>query len=54
MVASPGDVQSERDRLANIVDELNDGIAAVCGLQLLPSRWETDSFPGFHPQGPQG
>ncbi|MBI1763517.1 MAG: HEAT repeat domain-containing protein [Acidobacteria bacterium] len=54
VVASPGDVKAERDCLPNVVDELNRGIAALCGLQLKLSRWETDTHPGFHREGPQG
>jgi HEAT repeat protein/predicted ATPase len=54
VVASPGDVQAERDLLAAVIDELNRGIAAERGLHLVLSRWETDARPGFHPEGPQG
>jgi len=54
VVASPGDVQAERDSLEEITDELNRGIAADRGLQLVVSRWETDAYPGFHQDGPQG
>jgi hypothetical protein len=54
VAASPGDVQAERDALATVVEELNRGIAADRGLRLELSRWETDAYPGFHPEGPQG
>jgi HEAT repeat protein len=54
VVASPSDVQRERDVLPCVVEELNRGIAAERGLSLELSRWETDSYPGFHPEGPQG
>lgn len=54
IVASPGDVQAERDLLPGVIDELNRGIAADRNLRLELVRWETDSFPGFHPEGPQG
>ncbi|MBW4626563.1 MAG: HEAT repeat domain-containing protein [Brasilonema octagenarum HA4186-MV1] len=54
VVASPNDVKPERDILPNIIDELNRGIAADKGLILELSRWETDTYPGFHPEGPQG
>ena len=54
IVASPGDVQAERDALPGVLDELNRGIAAAHGLWLELGRWETDTYPGFHPQGPQG
>jgi hypothetical protein len=54
VVASPGDVKAERDTLSGILEELNRGIAADRGLRLELSRWETDTYPGFHPEGPQG
>lgn len=54
VVASPGDVQAERDTLPAVIEELNRGIAAARGLSLELTRWETDSHPGFHVQGPQG
>ncbi len=54
VVASPADVQAERGALSSIVDELNRGVAASKGLRLELLRWETDSHPGFHIDGPQG
>jgi len=54
VVASPGDIQAERDALATVVEELNRGIAADRGLRLELGRWETEAYPGFHPEGPQG
>lgn len=54
MVASPSDVQAERDTLPAVIDELNRGIAAERNLLLELHRWETDAYPGFHPDGPQG
>ncbi|KAB8317666.1 NACHT domain-containing protein [Tolypothrix campylonemoides VB511288] len=54
VVASPNDVKPERDILPNIIDELNRAIAADKHLRLELSRWETDTYPGFHPEGPQG
>jgi internalin A len=54
VVASPGDVQSERDVLPSVIDEVNHYVAADRGLHLVLSRWETDTHPGFHPEGPQG
>jgi len=53
VVASPGDVQGERDRVPIVVDELNRGVAADRGLGLHVYRWETDAYPGFHAEGPQ-
>jgi hypothetical protein len=54
VVASPGDVQAERNALPQVIDELNRGVAADRGLRLELSRWETDTYPGFHSDGPQG
>jgi len=54
VVASPGDVQAERDAIPAIVEELNKGIADECSVRLEVYRWETDAYPGFHPEGPQG
>lgn len=54
VVASPSDVQAERDMIPAIVDELNKGIAGERGVRLEVYRWETDAYPAFHPQGPQG
>lgn len=53
VVASPSDVQSERDALAGVIEELNRGIAGDKGLLLELSRWETDAYPGFHAEGSQ-
>src|SRR5437879_2025809 len=54
VVASPGDVQPERDAVEAVAIELNRGIAKDRNLVLEVLRWETDTSPGFHPQGPQG
>ena len=54
VVASPGDVQAERDVVPRVVADLNNGIAAERNLWLEVRRWETDAYPGFHAGGPQG
>lgn len=54
VVASPGDVQAERNTLPQIIEELNRGIAGERNVMLVLSRWETDAHPGFNPKGPQG
>ncbi|HXC43294.1 MAG TPA: tetratricopeptide repeat protein [Candidatus Dormibacteraeota bacterium] len=54
VVASPGDVKPERDIVPKVVEEVNRNIARERGLHLEVRLWETDSFPGFHPDGPQG
>jgi len=54
VVASPGDVQPERDSLPEVIEELNKSTAADRGLRLELIRWQTDAYPGFHPEGSQG
>jgi tetratricopeptide (TPR) repeat protein len=54
VVVSPGDVMVERERLGDIVDELNRRLAPAHGYQLSLWRWETDAHPGLHLEGPQG
>ena len=47
-VASPGDVQRERDSLLGVINELNralDSLAPRAGLRLELARWETDAYP---------
>jgi hypothetical protein len=54
VVASPGDVKDERKLVQQVADELNRGTAKDLGMRLEVSRWETDAYPGFHADGPQG
>ncbi len=54
VIASPGDVAAERDIAAAVLEDLNRSIAADRGVRLEAVRWETDTYPGFHPDGPQG
>ena len=54
VVASPGDVQAERDVVNRVTEEINRGTAADRGLRLEVVRWETDASPGFGREGPQG
>lgn len=54
VVASPGDVQAERDVVPIVAAEVNRWIASHLGVRLDVARWETDSYPGFHLEGPQG
>jgi hypothetical protein len=54
VVASPGDVEAERKIIPEVVDSLNRGVAANQSLRLEVYKWDTDSYPGFHPQGAQG
>lgn len=54
VVVAPGDVQAESHSLADVVAELNQGVAKSLGIRIELVRWETDVFPGFHAGGPQG
>jgi Domain of unknown function (DUF4062) len=44
-VASPGDVERERDHTSAVADELNRGVAADAGFVLEVVRWETHARP---------
>lgn len=54
IVVSPGDVRKERETLDKVVNNLNKLLSPYLGLQIETFRWETDSYPGFHLDGPQG
>jgi Domain of unknown function (DUF4384) len=54
VVVSADDVQTERDLVCDIIEELNLGIAGDNGLRLELLQCDTDSYPGFHPEGAQG
>jgi hypothetical protein len=54
VVASPGDVIAERATVSTVLEDLNRSVAADRNLRLEAVRWETDAYPGFHPDGPQG
>lgn len=54
VVASPADVMQERKVLDTVIADLNRGLAADRGVRLELLRWETQAFPGFHVDGPQG
>jgi hypothetical protein len=53
VLASPGDVQSERKKVVDVVDSLNRHYLANTNWRFEISRWE-DAFPGFNSDGPQG
>jgi MoaA/NifB/PqqE/SkfB family radical SAM enzyme/tetratricopeptide (TPR) repeat protein len=53
VIASPSDVQAEREIVPAVVDEVNAGVADERDLVLKVTRWERDAFPGFHREGPQ-
>jgi len=52
MIASPGDVQNERDTVRDVLEEWNSVNAAHRNVMLLPLGWETDVAPemGDEPQ----
>jgi Domain of unknown function (DUF4062) len=54
VIASPSDVKPERDVLKYVIEELNNGVAATCGVHLKLVGWEDDAYAGFHVDGPQG
>lgn len=47
MVASPSDVDEERNRLEEVIRELNIAWARELGIRLELVRWETHAFPSF-------
>jgi hypothetical protein len=46
-VASPGDVADERNRLEEIIRELNITWSRELGIRLELVRWETHAYPGI-------
>jgi len=52
-VASPGDVAEERKAIDPIVAEINQTIARRLKIVLDVIMWETDTYPGLSPSGPQ-
>ena|GEM_PF-3083374 len=54
VLASPGDVEAERNCVGHVLDEVNRHVGKLLRLRLELLRWETDAFPGFHAEGPQG
>jgi hypothetical protein len=53
VIASPNDVRKEREGLDRTIQKVNRHIAKPLGLSLQAVRWETDTYPGFHADGPQ-
>ncbi|NYZ12122.1 hypothetical protein HL658_06135 [Azospirillum sp. RWY-5-1] len=54
VVASPGDVDRERKKLSEVVDELNAGICRSHNITIQLHTWERFAYPIMHPMGPQG
>jgi pyrimidine deaminase RibD-like protein len=53
VIASPSDVTPERNMVLIVLEEINKSLAVDRGLRLEAVRWETDTYPGFHLEGPQ-
>ncbi len=53
LIASPGDVEEERDAIPEVIARWNNSNAEPSGIVLLPVKWETHSAPllGDRPQG---
>lgn len=54
VLASPSDVSEERRIVRDLVDEINELHLRERGVLLELYRWETDAYPTFHVDGPQG
>ena len=54
VLSSPENVKVEREIMESVIHELNHGIAVDRNLRLELRRWETDAYPGFQAEGPQG
>lgn len=46
-LASPGDVQAEREQARNVIEELNRTLARDKSVNLKVVGWDTDAFPGY-------
>ena len=53
VIASPSDVQAERKIIVEAIKITNE-IFKESNVFLEPYMWETDAYPSFHPEGPQG
>jgi hypothetical protein len=53
-VASPSDVATERNHIAEVAAALNRNMAEERDVQFKVLGWKTDVRPRIHPQGPQG
>ncbi|MBL8050668.1 MAG: hypothetical protein JNM46_05545, partial [Anaerolineales bacterium] len=53
-LGSPGDVKHEREFVKSLVDELDRTIARRRNATIRLLMWETDAYPTFHAEGPQG
>src|SRR5216684_9295766 len=53
LIASPSDVERERETVANAIGQWNAAHSTSMGVMLEPIRWETHAYPatGDYPQG---
>lgn len=54
VLSSPSDVADECRALEGVIAELNRGVAHERKVTLELTHWQTDAYPGFHADGPQG
>lgn len=53
VLASPGDVATERARVPAVIDRVNRGVAGDRGVRLELHSWETDTYPDIDERGAQ-
>ncbi len=53
VIASPSDVNEERKIVEETIDKVNEYFKDS-SVYLESRQWETDAYPSFHPEGPQG
>lgn len=53
ILAWPGDVKEERDRLEKVINEVNKITSKAYNLEFELFTWDTDSYLGLHVDGPQ-
>lgn len=51
VLSSPSDVDDECRAMEGVVAELNRGVAHERHAVLELTHWQTDAYPGFHPEG---
>src|SRR5215472_7861780 len=54
ILVSPSDVKLERDAVPAVIEDVNRITGRELGVRIELWRWEIDSYPGFHVEGPQG
>jgi hypothetical protein len=54
VLAYPGDTRTEAETVEGVIAEVNRSVGTDRGVRLEPVTWKTHTFPGLHPDGPQG